>query len=176
MSTESLNQENVQDDVAVEAEIATEPSLETQLADALAALAKAQADVLYAKAEAENVRRRAFDEADKTRKFAVEKFATEMLPVKDSLEMALKDSSGIENLKAGVELTLKQLSSAFDKANLAEINPIGDKLDPHRHQAMTAVPVEGTEPNTVIDVMQKGYTLADRVIRPALVVVSKAAD
>ncbi|WP_018150445.1 nucleotide exchange factor GrpE [Leeia oryzae] len=154
----------------------TELTLDQQLANALSDLDKARQDVLYAKAEGENARRRAIEETDKARKFAVEKFAVELLAVKDSLEMALKDNSSIENIKAGVELTLKQLSGAFEKFAVKEINPHGEKLDPHKHQAMTVIPVADKEPNTVVDVMQKGYTLADRVIRPALVVVSKAPE
>lgn len=152
------------------------PSVDDQLSAVLGELEKTRQDLLYAKAEVQNAQRRAADEIDKARKFAVEKFAVELLSVKDSLEMALKDTSSIDNIKTGVELTLKQLGSAFDKFQLSEINPLGEKLDPHQHQAVTAVPVPGKEPNTVIDVMQKGYRLADRLIRPALVVVSKSPD
>ncbi|NLR76011.1 MULTISPECIES: nucleotide exchange factor GrpE [Leeia] len=155
---------------------AATPTLDEQLARALADLEQAKQDVLYARAEGENARRRAAEEVDKARKFAVEKFAGELLAVKDSLEMAMKDTSSIESIQAGVELTLKQLGSAFEKFAVREINPLGEKLDPHKHQAMTAIPVADKEPNTVVDVMQKGYTLAERVLRPALVVVSKAMD
>ncbi len=89
--------------------------------------------------------------------------------------MALKDTSSIESIQAGVDLTLKQLVSAFEKFQLSEINPVGEKLDPHKHQAISVVPADA-EPNTVVSVMQKGYQLADRVIRPAMVVVAKAKD
>lgn len=129
---------------------------------------------LRAKAETENTRRRAQEDIAKAGKFAVEKFAGELLAVKDSLEAALaNEKQDAATLKAGVELTLRQLAAAFEKSNLAEINPVNEKFDPHRHQAITQVEAEG-EPNRVINVLQKGYALHDRVIRPALVVVSKA--
>lgn len=131
---------------------------------------------LRAKAETENVRRRAQEDIAKAHKFAVEKFAQELLAVKDSLEAALAtDHATIENMRSGVELTLRQLSGAFEKSGLAEINPVGEKFDPHRHQAITTIEAEG-EPNRVLNVLQKGYALHDRVIRPALVVVSKAGS
>lgn len=129
---------------------------------------------LRAKAETENLRRRAQEDIAKAHKYAAEKFATEMLPVKDSLEAALvTENATAENLRSGVELTLKQLVAAFEKSGLAEINPLGEKFDPHKHQAISALEDEG-EPNRVLNVLQKGYGLNDRVIRPALVVVSKA--
>lgn len=129
---------------------------------------------LRAKAETDNVRRRAQDDIAKAGKFAAEKFAQSMLPVKDSLEAALATENATpEALRQGVELTLKQLVSAFAAAGLTEESPEGTKFDPNRHQAISAVEADG-EPNTVINVLQKGYLLNDRVIRPALVVVSKA--
>lgn len=131
---------------------------------------------LRAKAETENVRRRAAEDAVKERKFAAEKFAAAMLPVKDSLEAALgTEGASAETLRSGVELTLKQLQQAFSGAGLTEISPQSEKFDPNRHQAISAVESEG-EPNTVITVLQKGYALYERVIRPALVVVSKAKE
>ena len=132
---------------------------------------------LRAKAEGENIRRRAQDDIAKAGKYAVERFAGELLAVKDSLEAALaNENQSAENLKSGVELTLRQLVSAFEKSNLAELAPLGEKFDPHKHQAISQIeaPDDTTEPNTVLTVLQKGYTLNDRVIRPALVVVSKA--
>ncbi|MEJ2792990.1 nucleotide exchange factor GrpE [Iodobacter sp. LRB] len=177
-----MSNENVQEqtnlDVAAGADEAvvesTENSLEAQLAAATADIEKARQDVLYAKAEAENNRRRSLEEVDKARKFAVEKFAIELLAVKDSLEMALADQTGeVEALKNGVELTLRQLTAAFEKSQLTEINPMGDKLDPHKHQAISMVPSDA-EANTVVQVMQKGYELAGRVIRPAMVMVAAA--
>ncbi|PKO84406.1 MAG: nucleotide exchange factor GrpE [Betaproteobacteria bacterium HGW-Betaproteobacteria-11] len=150
------------------------PSLEGLLKTAELQAAEHHDAWLRAKAETENVRRRALEDVARASKFAVEKFAGELLPVKDSLEAALaNENQSAENLKAGVELTLKQLIAAFDKSGLAEINPPGEKFDPHRHQAISQIEADG-EPNTIISVLQKGYALNDRVLRPALVVVSRA--
>jgi molecular chaperone GrpE len=131
---------------------------------------------LRAKAETENLRKRAQADIASAHKYAVDSLAQALLPVKDSLEAALAvENVTLESLKSGVELTLKQLKAVFDKANLSEINPVNEKFDPHRHQAMTMVEAPG-EPNQVVNVMQKGYLLHDRVLRPALVTVSKAKD
>ena len=150
------------------------PSLQDSLRQA-ELLAQEHHDAwLRAKAETENVRRRAADDAEKARKFALEKFSTDLLAVKDSLEAALAtdDKATIESLKSGVELTLKQLVSVFEKHNLAEVNPLGEKFDPNTQQAIGMVDGEG-EPNTVATVLQKGYLLNERVIRPAMVMVTK---
>ena len=129
---------------------------------------------LRAKAEADNIRKRAQMEVANAHKFALENFAAELLPVKDSLEAALvAETPSVDSLKNGVELTLKQLKSVFDKFNLTEINPVAQKFDPHRHQAISALESDA-EPNTVLQVLQKGYLLHDRVVRPALVTVAKA--
>ncbi|OZB44066.1 MAG: nucleotide exchange factor GrpE [Thiomonas sp. 15-66-11] len=132
---------------------------------------------LRAKAEAENTRRRAEEEAVKARKFAVESMAQELLPVKDSLEAALADTSGkIETLKQGVELTLSQLRSAFERNRIQELAPAaGERFDPTRHQAISTVPAQ-QPPNTVVNVLQKGYALAERTLRPALVTVAAASS
>ncbi|HEX4797919.1 MAG TPA: nucleotide exchange factor GrpE [Burkholderiales bacterium] len=131
---------------------------------------------LRAKAEADNIRKRAQVELANAYKYAIESLAAELLPVKDSLEATLAaDSAALETLKSGVDLTLKQLSAVFEKANIKEINPIGEKFDPHRHQAISMLPSE-KEPNTVINVLQKGYALHDRVIRPALVTIAGPKD
>ena len=128
---------------------------------------------LRAKAEADNIRKRAQADIANAHKYALESFAGELLPVRDALEAALAaDNTTIEALRQGVELTLKQLNSAFDKAAIAEVNPIGEKFDPHRHQAMTTVESDKA-PNTVVHVLQKGYRLHERVLRPALVTVAK---
>ena len=131
---------------------------------------------LRAKAETENMRRRAAEDVDKARKFAVENFASELLAVKDSLEAALADESpSVETLKSGVELTLKQLNAAFGKFNLHDIHPVGEKFDPHHHQAIQMI--ESDQPaNTVVTVLQKGYRLNERTLRPALVMVAKGKD
>ncbi len=131
---------------------------------------------LRAKAETENLRRRAQADIAAAHKYAVENLAQALLPVMDSLEAALStENATLESLKSGVELTLKQLNAVFEKARLSEINPVNEKFDPHKHQAMMAVPHPG-EPNQVVSVMQKGYLLHERVVRPALVTVSKAMD
>jgi len=131
---------------------------------------------LRAKAEAENVRRRAQADVSNAHKYAVENFSAELLTVMDSLEAALAvENASVENFKNGMELTQKQLVTVFDKFNIKAIDPAGEKFDPHQHQAMCAVDSE-LEPNTVVQVMQKGYKLHERVIRPALVMVSKAKD
>jgi len=138
-----------------------------------AELEEAKAQVLYVKAEGENIRRRATDDIDKARKFALEKFSGELLAVKDSLDAALKiESADVASYKEGVELTDKQLNSVFEKFNIAEVSPMGEKLDPNFHQAISMVEDEA-ETNTVISVLQKGYTLNERVLRPALVTVAK---
>ncbi|GAB4125726.1 MAG: nucleotide exchange factor GrpE [Sideroxydans sp.] len=151
----------------------TTPSLEEMLQ---AAERKAQEHYdawMYAKAETENVRRRAAEDIAKAQKFAVERFSSEMLAVMDSLQAGLAvETENVESFKNGMELTLKQLASVFEKFNIKEINPVGEKLDPHKHQAIGMVESE-QEPNTIVSVMQKGYTLHERVLRPALVMVSK---
>lgn len=132
-----------------------------------------QDQFLRAKAEVENARRRSLEEVTKAHKFAIEGFAENLLPVLDSLNAALTDSgSDPAKMKEGIELTLKQLMSALEKGRVLEINPVGEKFDPHRHQAIAMVPHE-QEANTVVTVLQKGYLIADRVLRPALVTVSQ---
>jgi molecular chaperone GrpE len=131
---------------------------------------------LRAKAEAENVRRRAEEEVAKARKYAVESFAESMLPVKDSLEAAISIPAATpEQMLEGVHATLRQLSAALVRNKVLEINPApASKFDPHQHQAISVVPAP-QEPNTVVAVLQKGYMIADRVLRPALVTVSGSA-
>lgn len=153
---------------------ATADSPEARIAELEAQLAEAKAAVLYVKAEGENMRRRATEDIDKARKFALEKFSNELLAVKDSLDAALLiEATEVQSYKDGVELTAKQLASVFDKFNIAEVSPIGEKFDPNKHQAISMLESD-QEPNTVINVLQKGYTLNDRVLRPALVMVAKA--
>jgi molecular chaperone GrpE len=170
------DQENQQAELAAEdvtAEQNAPVTPEARIAELEAALEEAKASVLYTKAEGENIRRRAMDDIDKARKFALEKFSNELLAVKDSLDAALLiEAADVKSYKDGVELTAKQLSSVFDKFNIAEINPAGEKFDPNKHQAISMLENSG-EPNTVINVLQKGYTLNERVLRPALVMVAK---
>ncbi|HEY8099211.1 MAG TPA: nucleotide exchange factor GrpE [Burkholderiaceae bacterium] len=158
----------------VEPTVPAEPSAEEKLATAEAKILEMQDAFLRAKAEAENMRRRAQEDIARAHKFAIESFAEAMVPVKDSLEMALKvETPSVESLKEGVEMTLKQLSSAFEKNRLFELNPnAGDKLDPMKHQAISMVPAE-QEANTIVSVLQKGYMIADRLLRPALVTVAQ---
>jgi molecular chaperone GrpE len=150
--------------------------LTAQLVEAQSKLAEMQDAYLRAKAEADNTRRRAQEDIAKAHKFAIESFAESLLPVKDSLEMALKvETPSIDSLKEGVDMTLKQLVAAFDKHRLVEVNPQpGEKLDPMKHQAISMVPAE-QEANTIVSVLQKGYMISDRLLRPALVTVSQAA-
>jgi len=149
-------------------------SLDDKLANVEAKAADLEDAYLRARADLENLRRRAQEDISRAHKFAVESFAEALLPVKDSLETALKvDTPSVDSLKQGVEMTLRQLDTAFDKNRLAEINPKpGDKLDPMRHQAISMEPA-GQEANTIVTVLQKGYTIADRLLRPALVTVSQ---
>ena len=144
-----------------------------RIAELEAALEEAKASVLYTKAEGENIRRRANDDIDKARKFALEKFSGELLAVKDSLDAAvLIEAADVQSYKDGIQITIKQLASVFEKFNIAEVNPVGEKFDPNKHQAISMLENSG-EPNTVTSVLQKGYTLNERVIRPALVMVAK---
>ena len=143
-------------------------SLEELLAEAQAKIEQQRDTMMRAVADAENARKRAQAEALSSRKYVLESFAEGLLPVIDSLEAALKTGD-----TSGVELTLKQLRSALEKSSIREIDPQpGERFDPHRHQAMAAVEAEA-EPNTIVAVMQKGYSLHDRVLRPALVTVAK---
>jgi molecular chaperone GrpE len=163
------------DSTPAEAQAAATPSLEEQLAATEARLAEMHEAFMRAKAEGENIRRRAQEDVAKAHKFAVESFAEAMLPVKDSLEMALKvEAPTLESLKEGVEMTLKQLNSAFERNRLLEIQPAqGEKLDPNKHQAVSVVPAD-QEANTVVTVLQKGYMIADRLLRPAIVTAAQA--
>lgn len=153
---------------------AAAPGVEEKLAAAEAKIAEMQDAFLRAKADTENIRRRAQEDIAKAHKFAIESFAEALVPVKDSLEMALKlETPSLDSLKEGVEMTLKQLTSAFEKNRLVEINPVpGEKLDPMKHQAISMVPAE-QDANTIVTVLQKGYMIADRLLRPALVTVAQ---
>ena len=152
------------------------PDLHTQLQAALAESAQTRDALLRAMADSENMRKRAQAELSNAYKFAIEGFATNLLPVKDTLEMALADNtSTVEQIKLGVDLTLKNLAAAFDKAKVVEVNPLNHPFDPNRHQAVSQI--ESDQPsNTVVQVFQKGYLLQDRVLRPAMVAVAKGKD
>jgi molecular chaperone GrpE len=134
--------------------------------------------LLRARAEMDNLRRRTQKDLENAHKFALEKFVAELLAVKDSLEMGLEatqqESASVESLREGSELTLNMLKQVFDKFNVVELNPQGEKFNPDHHQAMSAQESSEMEPNTVMAVMQKGYLLNDRLVRPAMVMVSRA--
>ena len=152
----------------------TMPSLEQLLKQAELQAEEHRDAWLRAKADAENIRKRAQIDITNAHKYAVENFAVELLAVIDSLEAALAvENATVENFKSGMELTRKQLATAFEKFNIKLIDPQGEKFDPHLHQAISTVESD-LPPNTVVQVMQKGYVLNDRVVRPALVIVSKA--
>ena len=157
---------------------AEEKSLDKLLAEAQARIDEQRDAWMRAVAEADNVRKRAQADVAAAHKFAVERFAAGLLPVMDSLEAALAAAEGSPKaLRDGLELTLRQLKAAFQKAHLVEITPAaGERFDPNKHQAMAAVEAENAEPNSVVAVMLKGYTLHDRVVRPALVTVAKALE
>ena len=163
---------------ANEAELqATAVNLEAELAALQAKNAELADQYLRAQADVQNARRRADDEVAKARKFAIDAFAESLLPVTDSLEAGLAHEGGTaEQIREGAEATLRQLKAALERHKVLEINPAaGSKFDPHQHQAISVVPAPGQEANTVVLVLQKGYTIADRVLRPALVTVSAPA-
>ena len=184
----NLNPNDLQGDVSPEereaAQAANEHDAQQALAAAQAEIAALQArnvelndQYLRGQADVQNARRRADEDVSKARKFAVEAFAESLLPVTDSLEagLAVTDATP-EQIREGAEATLRQLKSALERNKVIEIAPAaGDKFDPHQHQAISVVPAPGQEPNTVVSVLQKGYTIADRVLRPALVTVTASA-
>lgn len=192
MSNEEILDEN-QEDAAVEGEVLTEEALEAvnetegealsaeELIQRLESAEKKATDnwdqLLRTKAEMDNIRRRTQKDLENAHKFALEKFISEMLAVKDSLEMgvdaARQENANVENLREGSELTLSMLSGVFEKFNVVELNPVGEKFNAEHHQAMSMQPSDEHEPNMVIAVMQKGYLLNDRLVRPAMVMVSK---
>jgi len=170
-------QENIAPDTSSESSV--EPSVpevktpEQEIAELNQKLTEMQDNFLRAKAEGENIRRRAAEDISKAHKFAIESFAEHLVPVTDSLYAALgAEVVDAKAFKEGLEITLKQLLSAFEKGRLTEINPAtGEKFDPHHHQAIASVPSD-QEVNTVVTVLQRGYSIADRILRPALVTVS----
>jgi len=175
---EELQSDDLQqgDDLELSGEL--EPSLEAQLEEAKQAVADAQEQALRAAAEAQNMRRRAEKDAENARKFALEKFAGDMLPVVDNLDRALASADiadeALKPILEGVELTLKTLVDALARHNVEQLNPVGEPFNPEYHQAMAMVPNPDAEPNSVMDVMQKGYTLNGRLLRAAMVVIAKA--
>ncbi|MEY3007530.1 MAG: nucleotide exchange factor GrpE [Pseudomonadota bacterium] len=155
-----------------------EPDPAVKIAELEQALAEARESVLRAQADAINAQRRAEKEVEKARKFALEGFSKEVLVVADNLERALSlvnpEDEAIKSIVEGIELTLKSFGDVLAKFNIEAVDPHGEPFDPQLHQAMSMVPNPEVDPNTVIAVMQKGYTLNGRLIRPAMVMVSKA--
>ncbi|QSP95059.1 nucleotide exchange factor GrpE [Marinobacter salinisoli] len=163
-----------QDPAGTEGEGSELDTLKAQVKDA-------QEQVLRAQAEMQNVRRRAEIDVEKAHKFALEKFVKELLPVADSLEKAVESTDGGENagelvasIREGVEMTLNLFLTSLGKFNVEQLNPVGEPFDPQQHEAMSMVPAPDAEPNSVVAVVQKGYLLNGRVVRPAMVVVAKA--
>jgi len=184
------NQEDMQEDAQSEEileavnETEGEALSPEELIDRLDAAEKKATDnwdqLLRTKAEMDNIRRRTQKDLENAHKFALEKFITELLAVKDSLELgvnaAQQENVTVESLKEGSEMTLSMLAGVFEKFNVVEVNPEGEKFNPEHHQAMSMQPNPDLEPNTVMAVMQKGYLLNERLVRPAMVMVSKAAE
>jgi len=172
---------DVNEEITEEAQVLSDEEKVEALANQLAQVqAKAQEDVLRAQAEAQNARRRADAEVDKARKFALERFVGDLLPVIDNLDRALSsidaDDEGFKGIAEGIELTRNSFIDTLSKYQVEQVDPAGEPFDPELHQAMTMVPNPDLEPNTVMDVFQKGFRLNGRLIRPAMVVVSKAVD
>ncbi|WP_033136597.1 nucleotide exchange factor GrpE [Aeromonas finlandensis] len=167
-------------DSEVTAEQARIAELEAQLEAAQQASLEERERAIRAVAEMENLRRRAAQDVEKAHKFALEKFAGELLPVLDNLERAIeladKENEALKPMIEGVELTLKSMQSGVAKFGLVALDPLNQPFDPNAHQAMSMVPSADVAPNTVIAVMQKGYDLNGRVIRPAMVMIAKAVD
>ena len=170
---EEVVEETAQAEATQEQEVAAEPSVEEQLVAAQAQVATLQDSYLRAMAEMENSRRRADEAVERAHKFAVEKFAKNMLPVIDSLEKALEIAGDEKNpMIEGVEATYRQLVKALEMSGMVEINPVGEKFDPTKHQAITMVPaMEGQESGHVAQVFQRGWLINERVLRAALVSV-----
>ncbi len=181
-NNETLENENaeevMQDDEAkLESPEKNADSLEAQLEAAQAKASENWEHYLRAKAEMDNLRRRSVKDVENAHKYGTEKFATELLPVLDSMTMGLAtENASAETLREGMELTLNMLGKMMEKLGIEEIDPLNEKFDAAKHQAMSMQPNAEVEPNTVIAVMQKGYSLNDRLIRPAMVMVSKAAE
>ena len=173
VENEKTATDNLTPDDLIDTSFGAAGSLDDRFGELERELADAKAAVLYVKAEGENIRRRATDDIEKARKFALEKFSNELLAVKDSLDAAvIIEATDVQSYKDGIQITIKQLSSVFEKFNIVEVNPVGEKFDPNSHQAISMLESD-QEANTVLNVLQKGYTLNGRVLRPALVMVAK---
>ncbi|WP_339801026.1 nucleotide exchange factor GrpE [uncultured Marinobacter sp.] len=188
MSADDNRNEQVEEELtAVERAVAEEEEARAEAAasdDTLESkVQELQEQVLRAQAEMQNVRRRSEIDVEKAHKFALEKFVKELLPVADSLEKAVESTSGqgettelVASIREGAEMTLNLFMNCLKKFNVEQLDPVGEPFDPQQHEAMSMVPSPGAEPNSVVAVVQKGYTLNQRLVRPAMVVVAKAGD
>ncbi len=185
--SEAVDDGSIKDDPSnelIDPEESSEKSEEESAVDSLSKLEvqleEMRDQVLRHQAEVQNVKRRAEQDVEKARKYALERFCNELLPIVDSLEMAIlsasPDQEGSESILKGVKLTLKMFVDTLAKFNLEQIDPEGEPFDPKSHQAVSTVENNEVEPNTVLSVMQRGYVLSGRLIRPAMVVVSKASE
>ena len=171
------NQATQQEEAQLESPEKNADSLESQLEDAQAKATENWDHYLRAKAEMDNLRRRSIKDVESAHKFGIEKLVTEILPVLDGISMGLAvEDASAESLREGMELTMNMLEKMMEKLGIEEIDPINEKFDAAKHQAMSVQPNADVEPNTVIAVMQKGYSLNNRLIRPAMVMVSKAVE
>jgi molecular chaperone GrpE len=174
---EDENQADSEEEAQLDSPEKNADSLESQLEDAQAKATDNWSQYLRAKAEMDNLRRRNIKDVENAHKYGLEKFATEMLPVLDGIGMGLSvEDASAESLREGMELTMNMLEKMMEKLGIEEIDPINEKFDAAKHQAMSVQPNADVEPNTVIAVMQKGYSLNERLIRPAMVMVSKAVE
>lgn len=186
MSTDENRNEQVEEELtAVEKAVAEEEEVASEQADVddspEAKIRELQDQVLRAQAEMQNIRRRSELDVEKAHKFALEKFVKELLPVADSLEKAVESTDAqvgggelVASIREGVEMTLSLFLNSLKKFNVEQLNPVGEPFDPQHHEAMSMVPAPDAEPNSVVAVVQKGYTLNQRLVRPAMVVVAKA--
>ena len=181
-TTEQLVEENSEESQQQDEEVLASPeksadSLEAQLEDAQAKASENWNQYLRAKAEMDNLRRRNVKDLENAHKFGIEKFVTELLPVLDGMAMGLAvEDASAESLREGMKLTMNMLEKMMEKLGIEEVDPLNEKFDAAKHQAMGMQPTADVEPNTIIAVMQKGYLLNERLIRPAMVMVSKAVE
>lgn len=179
MSSEEMSAPGAEQpgEASAEGQTPTHEQLLSAVEDARAKADENWNQLLRTRAELDNLQRRAQRDVESAHKYALERFVQELLPVKDSLELGLAAASaegaGAEKVREGVDLTLRMLASVFEKFGVKEINPVGERFNPEMHQAMAAQETAQSEPNTVLNVVQKGYSLNDRLVRPALVVVAK---
>jgi len=175
-----LESEGNEDTVEMEIDVKSFESLQAQLAEAEAKSQDNLDKAIRAQAELENVRRRSLRDLENAHKFGLDKFLQDLLPIQDSLEMGIEaakqETADIDKLVEGSELTLKMLADLLDKNGIEAIHPLGEPFDPEHHQAMTMLESSDHAPNTVVAVMQKGYKLNDRLVRPAMVAVSKESE